>query len=86
MIDLIKKFIQISKFIKIKFNYTKLNFSEKKFLTLSSNLFMKDLNWKPAIKLKDSIKLTSDWYFNFFNNKKDIFNFTIKQIKNQLKF
>ena len=47
----------------------KLNFSEKKFLTLSSNLFMKDLNWKPAIKLKDSIKLTSDWYFNFFNNK-----------------
>ena len=79
--SLIKKFIKKSEFNNIKLNYKKINFIKKKILFLSSSKFFKDLSWKPTINLDESIKLTADWYFKFFRNKKKIFLFTENQIK-----
>ena len=81
VLNLIKKFIKKSKLIDIKLNYKKIKFIEKKLLILSSSKFYKDLLWKPSINLNESIKLTADWYFQFFRDKKNIFSFTENQIK-----
>tara|TARA_Y100000591_G_scaffold64520_1_gene53102 strand:- start:894 stop:1967 length:1074 start_codon:yes stop_codon:yes gene_type:complete len=81
VIDLIVRFFKLSKFLKIKYKFTKIKFSEKKYLKISSKLFIKDIKWKPKLNLNNSIKLTRDWYFNFYKDKKNIYNFTEKQIK-----
>ena len=41
---------------------------------------MKNINWRPKLKIHQTIKLTYDWYANFFKNKKMIYKFTEKQI------
>ena len=78
---LIQKFIDIAPDIKIKYKFKNINFSEKKFLRLSSKLIMKDIKWKSKLNIDDSIKLTSEWYRHFFKNKKQIINFTLQQIE-----
>ena len=82
---LIQKFTDISPHIKIKHKFKNINFSEKKFLKLSSKLIMKDIKWKSRLSINDSIKLTSKWYYEFFKNKKQIINFTSQQIEFFLK-
>ena len=78
---LIKKFIDNSNFINIKFRFKNIHFKEKKFLRLSSKFIKKDINWQSKLRIKDAIKLTTKWYFEFYQNKKNIFNFTANQIK-----
>ncbi len=79
--NLIKKFISKSEILKISYNSKKIGFRESKFLNLSSDLIMKDIKWSPKLTLNDAIKLTSDWYSYFFTKRKEILNFTEKQIK-----
>ena len=78
--DLIKNFIRNSKIIKIKYKFQKLKFKEKKLLKLSSNMIQKDINFSTKLNVGQTIKLTSNWYSAFFNNKNDIYDFTKKEI------
>tara|TARA_Y100001958_G_C21239249_1_gene566489 strand:+ start:2469 stop:3530 length:1062 start_codon:yes stop_codon:yes gene_type:complete len=78
---LIKKFIDNSNLIKIKFKFKNIHFKEKKFLRLSSKFIKKDINWQSKLRIKDAIQLTTKWYYEFFKNRKNIFNFTTHQIK-----
>ncbi len=77
----IQKFIESVPYIKIKYKFKNIKFSEKKFLRLSSKLIMKDIKWKSKLNIDDSIKLTSEWYQHFFKNKNQIINFTSQQIE-----
>ena len=58
-------------------------FVEKTFLELNSNKAKKLLGWKTLMSLDESIDLTLDWYDNFLN-KKSIYQYTCKQIKNYI--
>ena len=78
---LIKKFIDNSNLIKIKFRFKNIHFKEKKFLRLSSKFIKKDINWQSKLRIEDAIQLTTKWYYEFFKNRKNIFNFTTHQIK-----
>ncbi len=78
---LIKKFIDNSNLIKIKFRFKNIHFKEKKFLRLSSKFIKKDINWQSKLRIEDAIQLTTKWYYEFFKNRKNIFNFTTYQIK-----
>jgi len=72
--------------LKIKFKSIKPKYREKKFLFLNSNKSIKLLGWKKKIDLKNSIKLTLEWYSFFYNNKKkNIQKFTEGQIINYFK-
>ena len=86
------KVIQLTNLIKKIGGYKKFKIKRKKIsqyesfiLKLSSLNAKKKINYKPKLNLENSIKLTCEWY-NAFYNKKDMFNFTIKQIESYLKF
>lgn len=66
---------------KIKNNKKNDNFKESKVLMLNSNKAKKQLGWDTKYNLEQSIKLTSDWFKEYSNNKDDIMNFTKKQIR-----
>ena len=53
---------------------------ESKLLKLNSNKAKKKLNWQTTLNFKESIKMTIDWYKNFYEKKNDNFNFSINQI------
>ncbi len=83
--DLILNFIENSKIINIKYKFQKLNFKEKKFLKLSSNAILRDISPSKKLNLRQTIRLTSDWYSMFFKNKHNIYDFTKKEILSFLK-
>ncbi len=61
---------------------------EAKFLSLNSNKSFKKLNWKIHMKPEISLKLTFDWFKNFYlnkNNKEKVLQFTFQQLKNYQK-
>jgi len=59
---------------------------ESKLLKLDSSKASKKLNWKPIMNFKETIKMTSIWYKNFFEKKKvNVFNLSKKQIENYTK-
>ena len=78
--SLIKIFLKKSD-LKISYKTKKINFSEKKILKLSSKSIIKSILWSPNLKINQTIKLTSDWYINFFKDRKKIYRFTERQIK-----
>ena len=80
VIDLVKKIIKSSKYKNFKLTVNKIKFRETKVLRLSNKLIKKELNWEPKLDINQSIKLTNIWYKNFFENKKNIFSYTEKQI------
>ena len=56
-------------------------FFESKLLQLDSTKAKKILNWKCNLNLKESIFFTIDWYKQYFEKSKNMFDFSIKQIK-----
>ena len=74
--------LKISKSIwpQIKWEIDKKSFFENNLLQLNSNKANKILKWKCLLNSKETIKLTIDWYKNFFL-KKDILDLSKKQIK-----
>ena len=62
----------------------KKNYHESKFLSLNIGKAKKELNWEPRLNLKETFKLTADWYKSYFENK-NIEQFTSKQIEFFLK-
>ena len=65
--------------------YNKKNkFKESNILMLSSEKSKKTLKWKPRYNINQSIRLISDWYKAFQKDKKNILNFSKKQILDYL--
>ena len=57
---------------------------EAKLLHLNSNKSKKYLGWSCVLNLKNTINYTILWYKSYYNNPKNIYNFSIKQIKDFL--
>ena len=77
LIDLIKKIGNYKKFqIVIKKNSK----YESSILRLSSLNVKRKINFKPKLNLENTIKLTIDWYDTFYK-RKDIYNYSLKQLK-----
>ena len=64
----------------IKFSIKEIQFGESKILKLSNQYIKKKVGWSPKLNINQTIDLTNTWYNNFFKNKKEIFQFTEKQI------
>ena len=54
---------------------------EVNYLKLDCSKSIKRLNWSPKLKIEKSILLTSDWYKNFYKKDKDMYAFSVEQIK-----
>jgi len=54
--------------------------TEAKFLQLNSKKAKKKLNWSCKLNLKNTIRLTVNWYKEYYFNNKKIYNFSIQQI------
>jgi CDP-glucose 4,6-dehydratase len=80
VINLINKDFNNSVRVINKFNNSK-NYHESKILMLNSDKSKKILNWQTKYNLKQSIKLTSFWFKEFFA-KKNILKLTQDQIIN----
>ena len=39
------------------------------------------LNWKPSLSFYETIKLTAQWYKEFYENPKNIYNLSLDQIE-----
>ena len=79
MIDVVK---EIKKnWNKLDWESSKLTYSESTLLKLNSNKSLRILKWKNKLKFKELIKLVTDWY-KFLYEKKNIYNFSLNQIKN----
>ena len=72
-----------NKNIEIKLNKKNV-YHESKFLTLNILKAKKELNWEPRLNLEETIKLTVDWYKNYFKRRNSE-NFTLDQIDYYLK-
>ena len=53
---------------------------ESSTLKLDSAKALKLLDWQPELTIDESIALTADWYENYYNKNKDMYQFTIDQI------
>ena len=85
VIEVIKLFNKnFNNSVKITINKNKLkNFKESRILMLNSNKAKKTLKWKSKYNLKQSIKITSEWFEELIYKKnKDILKITENQIKN----
>ena len=81
VIDVVNIIREIAPSLKIKINKKKPLFKESGLLKLNCKKAYKLLGWKPFINTKESISLTINWYLIFLK-KKDIEDFTFKQISN----
>ena len=89
VINIFSKFWkQISgKEIKNSFRIKKNNkkFYESKILKLNSSKASKYLGWKPLLNINNTLKITSEWYWNYLYNRKNILDFSKDQINEFLK-
>ena len=79
--ELINHIKKLGNYKNLKFFFKKNSKYESSILKLSSINAKKQIRYDPMLNLKKSIKLTLQWYDNFYK-KKDSFNFTMDQIKN----
>ena len=57
------------------------NFYESKLLQLNCNKAKQKLNWSSVLNFEETISMTINWYKKFYENPKEIKNFTLSQIK-----
>ncbi len=50
-------------------------------LMLNIDKAKKVLNWTPTLSVENAISITVDWYKHFYNQDVDMYDFTIKQIR-----
>ena len=81
VIDVVNIIREIVPSLKIKINKKKSLFKKSGLLKLNCKKSYKVLGWKPFINTKESISLTINWYLIFLK-KKDIEDYTFKQISN----
>lgn len=66
---------------RLEWEFSKRTYHESTLLKLNSNKSLKSLKWKNKVKFKKLIQLVTDWYKCLYDNK-NIYNFSINQIKN----
>ena len=64
-----------------KFKVQKNKLYEQENLQLNIKKAQKYLNWSPTYKIKDSVKLTTEWYHRVFKLKEIPEQVTLDQIK-----
>ena len=57
-----------------------IKFHEAGLLKLNCDKALFYLKWLPTLDYEKLIEFTGNWYFNFYNGQKNIFNFTLAQI------
>ena len=55
-------------------------FHEAGLLKLNCDKALFHLKWQATLAYEDTIRFTSQWYYEFYNNKTDIFDKTVEQI------
>lgn len=58
-----------------------IKFHEAELLKLNCDKALFYLKWQANLDYRDTIKFTSEWYYNFYTKKADMMNFTLLQIK-----
>ena len=79
VIDVINEIKKSLPTLKVKIN-NKRTFTESNLLKLNSFKALKKLNWTNRLSFSDTIKMTSQWY-KLFYEEKNMISFTAKQIK-----
>ncbi|HLD77348.1 MAG TPA: CDP-glucose 4,6-dehydratase [Rickettsiales bacterium] len=79
--NLAKEFIAKIGIGRYKINEDK-NLHEAGILKLDNNLAKIELDWKPKLSFDEAILWTALWYKKYLEDKNDIKNFTLTQIKN----
>ena len=76
--------ISIGKFIEINFNDVSKKEAhphEAELLKLNCDKALFDLDWRPTLEFKETVKMTVEWYKKYYQNKeKSLYNFSIAQI------
>ena len=78
LVQLIEKYWKGITWKVIKKN--KEDFYESDLLKLNCNKSKKILNWKSILNFKETIKMSVDWYKNYYLDKKNVYQFSINQI------
>jgi CDP-glucose 4,6-dehydratase len=78
--DFLNKIKLISNF-KLKWYLKKSNFHETKILKLNNNKSKKYLGWRPILSINEMINFTISWYQLMKNNKSQLYDLSISQIK-----
>jgi CDP-glucose 4,6-dehydratase len=55
-------------------------FNEAKLLKLNCDKALSIIKWKPNLDYKDTVRLTSEWYYDFYNKKINMLDKTLEQI------
>jgi len=63
-----------------KINKLKKNNKESKLLKLNSNKAKFFLNWMPVLNFNQAVKLTANWYKDFYMKKKNCYEISLNQI------
>ena len=79
--ELLIKNLKINK--KVIYKKSLDNFYEKKYLFLNSKKINQKIKWKSKLNIKETIRLTADWYIEYLN-KNNLEKKTISQILNYL--
>ena len=66
---------------KPKIKFVENNIKETKILTLNSNKAKKLLEWEPSWNTRKSIKMTSDWYKQFYNDPRHVNKLSLMQLE-----
>ncbi len=82
VIKLVKNMRKIWKKVSWKILKDKKNFYESNLLKLNCNKAYKLLKWKSILNFNETIKMTGEWYKEFYNSPKNITKFSLEQIKN----
>ena len=83
VVALFYSFLSIKK--KIKILKKNANISEANFLSLNIEKAKKELDWYPRLTLKQCVRFTGEWYQHFYL-KKDLEDFSHKQIESFIKY
>jgi len=54
---------------------------EAKYLKLDISKSINSLGWKPKYSMQSAIEKTALWYKNFYENKDNMYEYSMKQIK-----
>lgn len=85
VLELIKKIGKNYHFSKIKLENKGNKLHESKFLALNCNKAKKLLNWKSTVDFKTNTQWTTEWYLNYYQNKKLAIKNTYSQIDEFMK-
>jgi len=58
---------------------------ECKLLKLNCRKALSDLKWHTVLSFEDMVKMTADWYSNYYTKKGDMYEFSTNQIKEYVK-